>query len=191
MTCISYTACREEVSCQQKYDWTFPCMVLSTAARALVDGATIEQDALSAWELAGSEPTRRVCVAAHMGCRMVVSFCFHSGLQCPAPVLFTAACSESHAAGVRSYPCAGTGAWLLSPSKRAACARFKKAAYTLEFLPAAGPAAPAAGRVRDAEAKLLQKRGSLQSFEAEFQQARGTPDMRTRLDQPAGALRRS
>ena len=67
----------------------------------------------------------------------------------------------------------------LALDRRAACARFKKAAYTLEFLPAAGPAAPAAARVREAEAKLLQKRGSLQSFEAEFQQARATPSMRT------------
>lgn len=90
---------------------------------------------------------------------------------------FTAARSGNNAARVRSCTCADTGASDCEAScKRAACARFKKAAYTLEFLPAAGPAAPAAARVRDAEAKLLQKRGGLQSFEAEFQQARATPD---------------
>ncbi|KAK9826758.1 hypothetical protein WJX81_006391 [Elliptochloris bilobata] len=48
---------------------------------------------------------------------------------------------------------------------------FKKAAYTLEFLPASGPAAPAAARVREAEAALFAKRGGLQGFEADFQQA--------------------
>ena len=41
--------------------------------------------------------------------------------------------------------------------------------YTLEFLPAA---APAAEKVQTLEAALLRKRGELQSFEGEFRQAR-------------------
>ena len=94
---------------------------------------------------------------------------------------------HGHALGAMRRECTGAHAQALCPCSgpckcaarmwSAACARFKKAAYTLEFLPATGPAAPAAARVRDAEAKLLQKRGSLQGFEAEFQQARVTPDM--------------
>ncbi len=42
--------------------------------------------------------------------------------------------------------------------------------YTLEFLPATGPAAPPAASMREAEAALLRKRGELQGFEAEFRQ---------------------
>jgi hypothetical protein len=44
--------------------------------------------------------------------------------------------------------------------------------YTLEFLPATGPAAPPAASMREAEAALLRKRGELQGFEAEFRKVR-------------------
>jgi hypothetical protein len=54
--------------------------------------------------------------------------------------------------------------------------------YTLEFLPATGPAAPPAASMREAEAALLRKRGELQGFEAEFRQVRARA--------PAGPPRR-